>query len=80
MVEPKGAESVASVKENQSKKHFWNGCKLPSMGCLITVFQYYGYRQQIESLLKLMSRQGASFYHAHLENESTEMQVIDLKP
>ena len=31
-------------RAQQVEKLFWKGSKMPSMGCLITVFSYYGYR------------------------------------
>ena len=45
-------ESKIAPVSKRTRKHFWAGCKLPSMGCLVTVFQFFGYKDEIESIVK----------------------------
>ena len=59
------------------RKHFWHGSKLPSIGCMITVFSYYDYRSEVKSLLTQMNKAGRIFFYAHLDNmASIEMRKL----
>ena len=54
------------------RKHFWAGTKLPSIGSIITVFSYVGYRDDIKQLLYLLSKSGQVFFDQHLDNLATQ--------
>jgi len=41
------------------------------MGCLITVFSFYGFRDEVEALVTGMSRAGRPFFDKHLDNRAT---------
>ena len=51
------------------RKLFWTGSRLPSMGCLITVFSYYDYRQEVRSVLCQLNKAGRNFFDTHMDNE-----------
>ena len=53
------------------KKHFWQGSRLPSIGCLLTVFSFYDYRAEVKSLLARINKAGLVFFFAHLDNDMT---------
>ena len=41
------------------------------MGCLVTIFSYIGYKNEIQELVTSMCRAGATFFHQHLDNEAS---------
>ena len=47
------------------------------MGCLVTIFSYLGYKNEIKELVTSMCRAGASFFHQHLDYgaSSTDWQL-----
>ena len=45
-------ELQTTVTITTKKKNFWSGSKLPSMGSMITVFAFVGYRSELELLFR----------------------------
>ena len=62
-------EAVPAKIDARLQKLFWQGSNLPSMGCLITVFSFYGYRKEVQALLRRINVSGESFFDKHLDNQ-----------
>ena len=60
----------------KKEKLFWIGTKLPSMGCMITVFSFFGFKEDLKCLLYQLNSSGRSFYEKHLTSAFT---IIDTK-
>ena len=58
-----------SMEKWRARRHFWSGTKLPSMGCLVTVFSYLGFKQELRKIVCHLSTAGSAFYYAHLDND-----------
>ena len=76
MVEPI-LESESTALESvvpdpqRPRKLFWIGSRLPSMGCMVTIFSYMGYKDEIQGIVTSICRAGAIFFHQHLDNEAS---------
>ena len=62
-------EALPAKNDKRLSKLFWQGSRLPSMGCLITIFSFYGYKKDVQSLLRRMNMAGESFFDKHLDNQ-----------
>ena len=59
---------VEAVYEKRGGKFFWSGTKLPSMGCYITIFSFYGFYDQVKAMVYQLRTSGKAFFNKHLDN------------
>ena len=52
-------ESEPLACPQRPRKLFWARSRLPSMGCLVTIFSYIGYKNEIQEIVTSMCRAGA---------------------
>ena len=48
--------------------HMWDGCKMPSQHCILTIFSYLDYRHNIKKLVVCLNTAGELYFNAVLKS------------